>query len=231
MSKIKMINCYKEYIKQKEKIVVLKDVNMNFELGKLYAVMGNSGAGKTTLLNVIGTLDKLNSGKILIDDTDITNLKENEKAQFRMKEIGFVFQEFYLNPNMTVDENIMQPLYINNNFSSNKERIKRVRELEEQVGLIDRKKHFSKELSGGEQQRVAIARALANNPNIILADEPTGNLDENNEIKIFTLLKELSEAGKCVIIVSHSNTVKEFADIVLKLEKGNLVVDENKYDF
>lgn len=228
MCKIKLINCYKEYIKQKEKIVVLKNINMNFELGKLYAIMGNSGEGKTTLLNVIGTLDKLTDGKILIDDTDITSLKENEKAQFRMKEIGFVFQEFYLNQNMTVDENIMQPLYINNKYNTKKERIERVNELEKQVGLIDRKKHFPKELSGGEQQRVAIARALANNPNIILADEPTGNLDENNEMKIFTLLKKLSELGKCVIIVSHSNTVKEIADVLLKLEKGNLVIDENK---
>ena len=145
-----------------------------------------------------------------------------------MKEIGFVFQEFFLNQNMTVDENIMQPLYINNKYSTKKERMERVRKLEEQVGLIDRRKHYPKELSGGEQQRVAIARALANNPNIILADEPTGNLDENNEIKVFKLLKELSESGKCVIVVSHSNTVKDFADVVLKLEKGNLSIDENK---
>ena len=129
---------------------------------------------------------------------------------------------------MTVDENIMQPLFINTKYSTKKERMERVIELEEQVGLIDRKKHYPKELSGGEQQRVAIARALANNPNIILADEPTGNLDENNEVKIFKLLKNLSELGKCVIIVSHSNTVKEYADVILKLEKGNLVVDENK---
>ena len=228
MCKIKMVNCYKEYIKQKEKIIVLKNINMSFELGKLYAIMGNSGEGKTSLLNVIGTLDELTDGKIIINDTVITNLKENEKAQFRMKEIGFVFQEFFLNQNMTVDENIMQPLYINNKYSTKKERMERVRKLEEQVGLIDRRKHYPKELSGGEQQRVAIARALANNPNIILADEPTGNLDENNEIKVFKLLKELSESGKCVIVVSHSNTVKDFADVVLKLEKGNLSIDENK---
>ena len=228
MCKIKIVNGYKEYIKQKEKIIVLKNINVNFELGKLYAIMGNSGEGKTTLLNAIGTLDDLTDGKIIINDTDISNLKENEKAHFRMKEIGFIFQEFYLNKNMTVDENIMQPLFINTKYSTKKERMERVIELEEQVGLIDRKKHYPKELSGGEQQRVAIARALANNPNIILADEPTGNLDENNEVKIFKLLKNLSELGKCVIIVSHSNTVKEYADVILKLEKGNLVVDENK---
>ena len=228
MYKIEIINGYKEYIKQKEKIIVLKNINVSFELGKLYTIMGNSGEGKTTLLNAIGTLDELTDGKIIINNTVITNMKENEKAHFRMKEIGFIFQEFYLNKNMTVDENIMQPLFINNKYSNKSERIKRVTELEEKVGLLDRKKHFPNELSGGEQQRVAIARALANNPNIILADEPTGNLDENNEIKVFKLLQELSRAGKCVIIVSHSNTVKQFADVILKLEKGNLIIDENK---
>ena len=221
MSKIEIINGYKEYIKKKEKISVLDNINVKFEKEKLYAIMGESGSGKTTLLNVIGTLDVLTQGKLLINDKEIINLKDEEKAKIRMKEIGFVFQNFYLNPNMTVEENIMQPMYINPEYN----RIsmeEKTEELIKMVGLESRRTHYPKELSGGEEQRVAIARALANNPEIILADEPTGNLDKNNEIKILEILKDLSQKGKCVIIVSHSNKVIEYADKVLNLKEGKL---------
>ena len=142
-----------------------------------------------------------------------------------MRKIGFIFQEFYLNPNMTVEENIEQPMYINNQYD--KQMIKsRVNELIETVGLSHRKKHFPRELSGGEQQRVAIARALANKPDIILADEPTGNLDKENETKIFEMLKILSQNNKCVIVVSHSSKIEQYADVVLKIKEGNIKVDE-----
>lgn len=221
MSKIEIINGYKEYIKKKEKISVLDNINVKFEKEKLYAIMGESGSGKTTLLNIIGTLDTLTKGKLLINDKEIINLKDEEKAKIRMKEIGFVFQNFYLNPNMTVEENIMQPMYINPEYN----RIsmeEKTEELIKMVGLESRRTHYPKELSGGEEQRVAIARALANNPEIILADEPTGNLDKNNEIKILEILKDLSKKGKCVIIVSHSNKVIEYADKVLNLKEGKL---------
>ena len=221
MSKIEIINGYKEYIKKKEKISVLDNINVKFEKEKLYAIMGESGSGKTTLLNIIGTLDVLTQGKLLINDKEIINLKDEEKAKIRMKEIGFVFQNFYLNPNMTVEENIMQPMYINPEYN----RIsmeEKTEELIKMVGLESRRTHYPKELSGGEEQRVAIARALANNPEIILADEPTGNLDKNNEIKILEILKDLSKKGKCVIIVSHSNKVIEYADKVLNLKEGKL---------
>lgn len=221
MSKIEIINGYKEYIKKKEKISVLENINVKFEKEKLYAIMGESGSGKTTLLNIIGTLDTLTQGKLLINDKEIINLKDEEKAKIRMKEIGFVFQNFYLNPNMTVEENIMQPMYINPEYN----RIsmeEKTEELIKMVGLESRRTHYPKELSGGEEQRVAIARALANNPEIILADEPTGNLDKNNEIKILEILKDLSKKGKCVIIVSHSNKVIEYADKVLNLKEGKL---------
>ncbi len=221
MSKIEIINGYKEYIKKKEKISVLENINVKFEKEKLYAIMGESGSGKTTLLNIIGTLDTLTKGKLLINDKEIINLKDEEKAKIRMKEIGFVFQNFYLNPNMTVEENIMQPMYINPEYN----RIsmeEKTEELIKMVGLESRRTHYPKELSGGEEQRVAIARALANNPEIILADEPTGNLDKNNEIKILEILKDLSKKGKCVIIVSHSNKVIEYADKVLNLKEGKL---------
>ena len=183
--------------------------------------MGNSGSGKTTLLNILGTLDILNSGKMLIDNDEILKLKDDEKAYIRMKKIGFIFQDFYLNQYMTVEENIMQPTYINKEYNK-VTRKQRVDELIEMLGLSKRKKHYPKELSGGEQQRVSIARALVNKPDIILADEPTGNLDKNNEEKVFEILNNLSKKGKCVIIVSHSNVVKKYADVVLNLEEGNL---------
>ena len=221
MSKIEIVNGYKEYIKNKEKIVVLNNINTKFEEGKTYAIMGNSGSGKTTLLNILGTLDILTSGKMLIDSEEILRLKENEKAYIRMKKIGFIFQEFYLNQYMTVQENIMQPMYINKEYDKTAKK-QRTNELIEMMGLSQRKKHYPKELSGGEQQRVAIARALANKPDIILGDEPTGNLDKNNEQKIFEILNSLSKNGKCVIIVSHSNVVKKYADIILNLEEGKL---------
>ena len=183
--------------------------------------MGNSGSGKTTLLKILGTLDVLTSGKLLIENNDILKLKDDEKATIRMKKIGFIFQEFYLNEYMNVQENIMQPMYINKEYNR-VTRKQRVNELIEIMGLSQRTKHYPKELSGGEQQRVAIARALANKPDIILADEPTGNLDKNNEEKIFEILSQLSKEGKCVIIVSHSNVVKKYADVVLNLEEGKL---------
>ena len=227
MYKVEIIEGYKQYTKNKEKISILENINVKFEKGKVYAVIGNSGEGKTTLLNIIGTLDTLTSGKLLIDGEEIIKLKDNEKANIRMKKIGFVFQEFYLNKNMTVEENIMQPLFLNEKYNK-KERKERTDSLINLIGLTKRKKHFPKELSGGEQQRVAIARALANEPDIILADEPTGNLDKENEIKIFEMLKALSLSGKCVIIVSHSNKVKQYADVILKLEEGKLEVNENK---
>lgn len=225
MSEIEIVNGEKEYIKNKEKIRILENINLTFEKGKLYAIMGESGSGKTTFLNIIGTLDDFTSGKLLIEGKDMSNLKEDEKANIRMRKIGFIFQEFYLNPNMTVEENIEQPMYINDQYD--KEKIKnRTNELIETVGLSHRKKHFPKELSGGEQQRVAIARALANKPDIILADEPTGNLDRENETKIFEMLKILSQNNKCVIVVSHSNKIEQYADIVLKIKEGNIEINE-----
>ena len=216
---------YKEYIKAKEKIIILENINVKFETGKMYAITGNSGEGKTTLLNIIGTVDNLTNGKALINNKEIIELTENEKAILRMSQIGFVFQNFYLNKNMTVEENIMQPLFINEKYDKNSMK-RRTQELIKQLGLNSREKHFPYELSGGEQQRVAIARAIANDPKIILADEPTGNLDSNNERKVLEILKKLSQNGKCVIVVSHSSEVKKYADVVLNLEKGKLEINE-----
>ncbi len=226
MEKVKIENGYKEYIKYKERIDILEDINVSFEANKIYMIVGNSGAGKTTLLNIIGTLDSLTKGNLYIDGKDVTKLNENEKAKLRMEKIGFIFQDFYLNKYMTVEENIVEPLYINEKYNKTT-RKQRTDQLIEMVNLTDRKKHFPRELSGGEQQRVAIARALANEPDIILADEPTGNLDKSNEIKIFEILKSLRDNGKCVIVVTHSDRVKKYADIILKLEEGKLKINED----
>ena len=226
MEKIKIENGYKEYIKYKERIDIIEDINVSFETNKIYMIVGESGAGKTTLLNIIGTLDSLTKGNLYIDGKDVTKLNENEKAKLRMEKIGFIFQDFYLNKYMTVEENIVEPLYINEKYNKTT-RKQRTDQLIEMVNLTDRKKHFPRELSGGEQQRVAIARALANEPDIILADEPTGNLDKSNEIKIFEILKSLRDNGKCVIVVTHSDRVKKYADIILKLEEGKLKINED----
>lgn len=218
---IRIENGSKEYIKNKEKIVALKDINYTFEQGKFYGIVGHSGSGKSTLLHIIGLLDELTSGSLWINEQEIRGLGEKEKAKLRMKEIGFIFQSFYLNPRLKASENIMLPMFINPEYDK-KKREERVEELLEQFQIKERKNHFPKELSGGEQQRIAIARALANNPNIILADEPTGNLDKDNEEIVLKTLKDLSENGKCVIMVTHNEIIQNYADIVLSLEYGVL---------
>ena len=166
-------------------------------------------------------MDGFDSGSFILDKHNVNNLNDFEKSYFRMKKIGFIFQDFYLDNNMTAVENIILPMLINKTIEK-KSRKSLALHLLEKVKLIDRANHFPHELSGGEQQRVCIARALANDPSIILADEPTGNLDESNEKMIFAYLKEMSNDGKCVIVVSHSEEVKKYADVVIKLNNGEL---------
>ena len=211
----------KDYYHKEKKIEVLKSLSYDFEKGKFYGIMGHSGSGKTTLFNIIGTIDKEYNGNILVNSKNISNLNDEDMASLRNLEIGFVFQDFFLDEGLTALENVMVPMIINANIPK-KEREVIAKKLLKEVGMEDREKHFPKELSGGEKQRVAIARALSNNPNILLCDEPTGNLDEETENKIFTLLKNLSKSGKCVIVVSHSNEVKSYADVMLYLKDGKL---------
>ena len=212
----------KTYIKRNKKIIILENVNYSFYNNKLYTISGKSGAGKTTLINVLGLIDSKIKGTIKIGDTNIKNLKDKELANIRANEIGFVFQSFYLNPLLTAKENIMLPMYINK--VSKEDASKKAIELLKLVDLEERENHYPKELSGGEQQRVAIARALANDPQIILADEPTCSLDPEKEENIMNLLKEISKHNKCVIVVTHSKAVKEYADI--KLEIKNKKIEE-----
>ncbi len=211
----------KDYYHKEKKIEVLKSLSYNFEKGKFYGIMGHSGSGKTTLFNIIGTIDKEYNGNILVNSKNISSLNDEDMASLRNLEIGFVFQDFFLDEGLTALENVMVPMIINENIPK-EEREVIAKKLLKEVGMEDREKHFPKELSGGEKQRVAIARALSNNPNILLCDEPTGNLDEETENKIFALLKNLSKSGKCVIVVSHSNEVKSYADVMLYLKDGKL---------
>ena len=220
--KIELKNISKIFNKKGENIIALNKFNKTFKPGKFYAIMGSSGSGKSTLLNIIGLLDKPTSGLLYIDEISTLKLNESEKNDIRFKKIGYVFQDFFLSDNLNVYENIMLPLLINKSLNK-QEKNKIVCELIKMVGLQNRKNHFPKELSGGERQRVSIARSLVNNPSIILADEPTGNLDLQNEKIIFTLLKKLSNLGKCVIIVSHSSEIVKYADEIIYIKKGCLV--------
>lgn len=220
---IELKNVTKIYNKDDEKIIALKSISYKFEKGKFYAIMGNSGAGKSTLLHCMGLLDDITSGEIIIDGKSVLNLSDNDKSDIIRGKIGFVFQEYYLNPNMKSYENVMLPLFLNKDTSI-REKQKQAKDILKMLGLEDRINHYPNELSGGEQQRVAIARSLVNHPRIILADEPTGNLDQNNEKMIFSLLKKVSKEDKCVIVVTHNNLVKKYADFIVHIKNGELYV-------
>ena len=198
------------------KTQVLDGFSYQFQEGKFYAIMGRSGAGKSTLLNILGTIDTPTEGEVILAGENIAGVKEDEKAKIRMKQIGFVFQGFYLNPYLSAMENVIVPMRINPDIPT-KEREGRALEIMEKFGVKELAKSLPSQLSGGEQQRVAIARALANHPEIILADEPTGNLDEENEKVVFSHLKTLAEQGYTVIVVSHNERVKDYADEIIEM--------------
>lgn len=222
MTVIELKGINKIYKKGNEEVRALEDIDLSFEKGKFYAIMGHSGSGKSTLISILGLMNKFDSGDYLLNEKSTKDLKELEASKLRMKEIGFVFQEFYLDEYMTALDNVILPMLINKEIDKqNREKI--AIDLLKKFKLEGRESHLPHELSGGEKQRVCIARALANNPSIILADEPTGDLDEENEKMIFDYLKQLSTEGKCVIVVSHSNEVKKYADILIELKSGKLV--------
>ncbi len=198
-------------------IEVIKDLTIDFEYGKLYAIMGHSGVGKSTLIRILGLLDSVTDGEYYLTGKLVSNLSDNQCSEYRNKKIGFIFQDYNLDGYLKAYENVLLPMCINPKYKGTNKKA-RAKELLEELNLGDRIEHFPRELSGGEQQRVAIARALANNPDIILADEPTGNLDEENEKIIFEKLQQECKKGKCVIIVSHSSEVKKYADKVLEIK-------------
>lgn len=211
----------KTYKTKKRDVEVLKNIDLTFSLGKFYAIMGPSGSGKSTLFNILGLVDTPSSGAYKINGIDTTKLTDKSSSIIRMNNIGFVFQDFNLDPYLNALETVMMPLYLNKKIKK-EDREKISKDILTKLNLENRLEHFPNELSGGEAQRVAIARALVNNPNIILADEPTGNLDEELETEIFKILKSLTKENKCVIVVSHSSKIKEYADVVYTLKDGKI---------
>ena len=199
--------------------IVLKNKSFVFETKKLYAIVGHSGSGKTTLFNIIGLIDNDYDGELTIDGAIAKKMSIDYKARLRNKKIGFVFQNFLFNDYLTVIENVCLPLITNKKLSKYEKQNKALKILN-QLNIESKSKRFPKELSGGEQQRVAIARALINDPDIILADEPTGNLDRDNENEVFKELKKLANAGKCVIVISHSQEILKYADKKYDIEEA-----------
>lgn len=219
MKTIELKNVTKIY---NNRVTAMDNVSLKLSEGELIAVMGQSGSGKSTLLQIAGLLDSCTSGEVIINGENVSRLNKNMLADVRMKLLGFVFQAFHLNSHLKVYENIMVPMLINSEFKNKAEMKQRAEELVAKFGLSHRIDHYPGELSGGEQQRVAIARALANNPDFILADEPTGNLDSKNEMMIFEELKNLTDSGKGVLVVSHNDAVMDFADRICIMKDGVL---------
>jgi len=224
---LKVSNIVKNYVSGTETLHILKGINFEIEEGKSAAIRGISGSGKSTLLNIIGGLDRTDEGSVFIGidkKTDITSLSEKEISMYRSKSVGFIFQFHYLLKDFTALENIMLPAFIAG--LKKKEAIERARALLADVNLEDRTSHFPSQLSGGERQRVAVARSMVNDPDLILADEPTGNLDpQNSEIVAQLLYDGAQKRGKTLIVVTHDKKVAIRASIRLILENGVLVQD------
>lgn len=220
---LKLENVEKKYSGGVEELHIINDLTFSVEEGEFISILGRSGSGKSTLLNIMGLLDKVDGGKISIDGQEVDKLSEEERDRIKNQMIGFVFQFHYLLPEFTALENVMLPALLNN-FSERAEVEKRAKELLDKVGLSARENHKPSQLSGGEKQRVAIARALINSPKILLADEPTGNLDEETSEMIFKILKDINKNEKqTIIVVTHSKDLAEISDKQLYLKKGILV--------
>lgn len=208
----------------KQLIKVLKEISFSIDRNEYVALMGPSGSGKSTLMNLLGCLDTPTSGNYILNQKDVSRLTDDELAEIRNKEIGFVFQTFNLLPRATALDNVALPLIYAG--YSKKEREERALEVLEQVGLGDRVKHRPNELSGGQRQRVAVARALVNNPSIILADEPTGNLDSKTSHEIMGLFDQIHKAGNTIILVTHEEDIAQHAHRIIRLKDGNIEKDE-----
>lgn len=215
-------NITKTYTNNAQPLTVLRNIDLSIDEGELLAITGKSGSGKSTLMNILGCLDTATSGTYILEDEDVSKLTIDQLAQIRNQKIGFVFQRFHLLPDMTALENVALPqLYANVPES---EARKRAIEVLSMVELANRIKHYPSELSGGEQQRVAIARALVNKPKIILADEPTGNLDSVTGKKIVDLFKQLnSQQGATIVIITHDSQLAEETNRIIKLHDGAIV--------
>jgi putative ABC transport system ATP-binding protein len=213
----------KSYYLGKQELPVLKGINIDIFKNEYVALMGPSGSGKSTLMNILGCLDTATSGKYILNNKDVSRVPDNELAEVRNSEIGFVFQQFNLLPRLTALENVALPLIYGG--VDKKERMERAMEVLTKVRLEDRSHHKPNELSGGQCQRVAIARALINNPSIILADEPTGNLDSKTSYEIMEMIGKIHDDGNTVIIVTHEEDISKFARRIIRLKDGIIETD------
>ena len=219
---IKLEDVDKFYMETGNKLHILKKLNLEVKRGEFVSILGKSGSGKSTLLNIMGLLDKIDGGKIWIDDKEVSSLNEMERNNIKNHFLGFVFQFHYLMSEFTALENVMIPALLNN-FKNKTEIEKEAKELLEIVGLAERMKHKPNQLSGGEKQRVAIARAMINKPKLILADEPTGNLDEDTGEMIFSLFRKINkERNQSIVVVTHARDLSQVTDRQIFLKKGVL---------
>ncbi|MFK7756022.1 MAG: ABC transporter ATP-binding protein [Flavobacteriales bacterium] len=220
---IKIENIKKSFRTEEVETLALNNVNFQVANGEFVAIMGPSGCGKSTLLNIIGMLDNPNEGKYFFDSNEVGNLKESQRTGMRKGNLGFVFQSFNLIDELTVFENVELPLiYLKMAKAERKEKVMAVLE---RMKIAHRVKHFPQQLSGGQQQRVAIARAVVTNPKLILADEPTGNLDSKNGIEVMDLLTELNQEGTTIVMVTHSDRDSQYAHRVINLFDGQIVTE------
>ena len=218
---IESVALNKTYSMGKVDVEVLKDINITIDEGEFVSIMGPSGSGKSTLLYLIGGLDKPTSGQIRIKGREMADMKDDEESKLRRQEIGFIFQFYNLIPNLNVEENIMLPILLDGKKLKNYK--KELDEILDIVGLSDRRRHTPRELSGGQQQRVAIARALINEPDIILADEPIGNLDSKTGMEVMELLARINkEKGKTIIQVTHSKEAAEYGQRIINVRDGKV---------
>jgi len=218
---IKLVDVWKIYQMGNVEVPAVRGLNVEIHPREFVAIMGPSGSGKSTTMNMVGCLDVPTKGEIYLSGQNIAHLSESDLAQIRGKKIGFIFQQFNLMPSLTALENVMMPMIFQDVLAD--EREKRAAELLKRVGLGDRMHHKPSELSGGQQQRVAIARSLANNPEVVLGDEPTGNLDSETGVEVVGMLKELHEKeGKTIIMVTHDPEIAQHAQRIIKLRDGRL---------
>ncbi|WP_028510196.1 ABC transporter ATP-binding protein [Ruminococcus sp. NK3A76] len=214
---IKTENLTRTYGKGEGKVVALKGIDLTINDGEMVAIIGKSGSGKSTLLNLIGGLDAPTEGKIFYNDTEIGKMNDTELSKFRLNNVGFVFQFFDLIPELTAEENILLPSKLAKKKENNADSIYSA------LDISDRIKHYPAELSGGQQQRAAIARALINSPDVLLCDEPTGNLDKRSGEEVMALLKTLNEKGKTVIIVTHDADIAGQCERIIEISDGHIV--------
>jgi putative ABC transport system ATP-binding protein len=214
----------KSYFLGKNELPVLKGISLTILRNEYVALMGPSGSGKSTLMNILGCLDSPTTGKYILNNKDVSRMPDNDLAEVRNKEIGFVFQQFNLLPRLSAAENVALPLVYSG--ASKKERTERAMAVLQKVKLDDRSHHKPNELSGGQCQRVAIARALINNPSIILADEPTGNLDSKTSYEIMEILGKIHQDGNTVVLVTHEDDISQFAHRIIRLKDGIVETDK-----